>query len=147
MLAWKCVSRHNGVHFFDISTSESGPDMLIFLNVDLEMCIAQHRIFRKWSEHVVAYRVDLEMCFAQQKACNLSSPTRQVVPHPLFWQISFPTLWNHKSLEKKIVNRVLLTFLRAVTFPFFDLLSSSLFRPDSSHLCFSISPSCPKFNN
>ena len=25
MLTWKCASRHNGVHFFDISTSESGP--------------------------------------------------------------------------------------------------------------------------
>ena len=25
ILTWKCASRHNGVHFFDISTSKSGP--------------------------------------------------------------------------------------------------------------------------
>ena len=26
ILTWKCASRHNGVHFFDISTSKSGPN-------------------------------------------------------------------------------------------------------------------------
>ena len=25
ILTWKCASRHNGVHFFDIATSKSGP--------------------------------------------------------------------------------------------------------------------------
>ena len=25
---WKCASRHNGVHFFDISTSKSGPTLV-----------------------------------------------------------------------------------------------------------------------
>jgi hypothetical protein len=25
ILTWKCASRHNGVHFFDISTTKSGP--------------------------------------------------------------------------------------------------------------------------
>ena len=28
ILTWKCASRHNGVHFFDISTSKSGPNMV-----------------------------------------------------------------------------------------------------------------------
>ena len=27
ILTWKCASRHNGVHFFDISTSKSGPTL------------------------------------------------------------------------------------------------------------------------
>ena len=27
---WKCASRHNGVHFFDISTSKSGPILVCF---------------------------------------------------------------------------------------------------------------------
>ena len=27
ILTWKCASRHNGVHFFDISTSKSAPRM------------------------------------------------------------------------------------------------------------------------
>ena len=30
ILTWKCASRHNGVHFFDISTSKSGPDAEVF---------------------------------------------------------------------------------------------------------------------
>ena len=40
ILTWKCASRHNGVHFFDISTSKSGPTMVCFVHFDLEMCFA-----------------------------------------------------------------------------------------------------------
>ena len=40
LLTWTCASRHNGVHFFDISTSKSGPNMVCFLHFDLEMCFA-----------------------------------------------------------------------------------------------------------
>ena len=36
----KCASRHNGVHFFDISTSKSGPTLRCFVHFDLEMCFA-----------------------------------------------------------------------------------------------------------
>ena len=40
ILTSKCASRHNGVHFFDISTSKSGPRMVCFVHFDLEMCFA-----------------------------------------------------------------------------------------------------------
>ena len=40
LLAWKCASRHNGVHFFDISTPESGPTLVCFVHFDLETCFA-----------------------------------------------------------------------------------------------------------
>ena len=53
----KCASRHNGVHFFDIATSKSGPSMVCFVHFDCEMCFApqrralfRHRNFQKWSE-------------------------------------------------------------------------------------------------
>ena len=36
----KCASRHNGVHFFNISTSKSGPELVCFVHFDLEMCFA-----------------------------------------------------------------------------------------------------------
>ena len=56
----KCASRHNGVHFFDISTSKSGPELVCFVHFDLEMCFApqrralfQHLNFQKWSERGV----------------------------------------------------------------------------------------------
>ena len=57
ILTWKCASRHNGVHFFDISTSKSGPKLRCFVHFDLEMCFApqrralfRHLNFQKWSE-------------------------------------------------------------------------------------------------
>ena len=57
ILTWKCASRHNGVHFFNISTSKSGPNLVCFVHFDLEMCFApqrralfRHRNFQKWSE-------------------------------------------------------------------------------------------------
>ena len=39
LLTSKCASRHNGVHFFDISTSKSGPRMVCFGHFHLEMCL------------------------------------------------------------------------------------------------------------
>ena len=60
MFTSKCASRHNGVHFFDISTSKSAPTMVCFLHFDLEMCFAPQRraLFRhlkcqKWSAPLV----------------------------------------------------------------------------------------------
>ena len=43
ILTSKCASRHNGVHFFDISTSKSGPTMVCFVHFDFEMCFAPQR--------------------------------------------------------------------------------------------------------
>ena len=55
ILTSKCASRHNGVHFFNISTSKSGPRMVCFVHFDFKMCFApqrralfQHRNFQKW---------------------------------------------------------------------------------------------------
>ena len=43
ILTSKCASRHNGVHFFDIATSKSGPKLVCFVHVDFEMCFAPKR--------------------------------------------------------------------------------------------------------
>ena len=58
ILTSKCASRHNGVHFFDISTSKSG-HVVCFVHFDLEMCFApqrgalfRHLNFQKWSRGV-----------------------------------------------------------------------------------------------
>ena len=57
MLTSKCAWRHNRVHFFDISTSKSGPNPWCFYHFDFEMCFApqgralfRHLNFQKWSE-------------------------------------------------------------------------------------------------
>ena len=43
ILSSKCASRHNGVHFFDISTSKSGPTLRRFVHFDSEICFAPQR--------------------------------------------------------------------------------------------------------
>ena len=43
ILTSKCASRHNGVHFFDISTSKSGPTLRCFVRFDFKMCFAPQR--------------------------------------------------------------------------------------------------------
>ena len=43
ILTWTCHSRHNGVHFFDISTSKSGPELMCFVHFDVQMCFAPQR--------------------------------------------------------------------------------------------------------
>ena len=43
ILTSRCASRHNGVHFFDIATSKSGPSMVCFVHFDLEMCFVPQR--------------------------------------------------------------------------------------------------------
>ena len=60
ILTSKCASRHNGVHFFDISTSKSGPTLRCFVHFDFDMCyrpqsraLFRHLNFQKWSENGV----------------------------------------------------------------------------------------------
>ena len=43
ILTSKCASRHNCVHFFNISTAKSGPELVCLYNFDLEMCFAPQR--------------------------------------------------------------------------------------------------------
>ena len=38
ILAWKCASRHNGLHFFDIPTSKSAPRLKCLVHFDFEKC-------------------------------------------------------------------------------------------------------------
>ena len=53
----KCASRHNGVHFFDISTSKSRPNPSVFNTFYFQMrfapqrrALVQHLNFQKWSD-------------------------------------------------------------------------------------------------
>ena len=80
ILTWKCASRHNGVHFFDIATSKSGPRMVCFVHFDLEMCFApqrralfRHRNFQKWSDHGVFCTFWLQNVLRATTACTFST--------------------------------------------------------------------------
>ena len=80
ILTSKCASRHNGVHFFDISTSKSGPYMVCFVHFDLEMCFApqrralfRHLNFQKWSDHGVFCTCSLRNVLRATTACTFST--------------------------------------------------------------------------
>ena len=80
LLTWKCASRHNGVHFFDISTSKSGPKLRCFVHFDLEMCFApqrralfRHLNFQKWSEAEVFWTFWLGNVLRATTACTFST--------------------------------------------------------------------------
>ena len=71
VLTWKCASRHNGVHFFDISTSKSVPTMVCFVHFHFEMCFAPQRRDISTSKSaptmVCFVHFHFEMCFAPQR--------------------------------------------------------------------------------
>ena len=80
ILTSNCASRHNGVHFFDISTSKSGPNMVCFVHFDFEMCFTpqrralfRHLNFQKCSEHGVFCSFWLGNVLRATTACNFSS--------------------------------------------------------------------------
>ena len=80
ILTWKCASRHNGVHFFDIATSKSGLTLRCFVHVDFEICFApqrralfKHLNFQKWCEAGVFYAFWLANVLRATTACNFSS--------------------------------------------------------------------------
>ena len=89
ILTSKCASRHNGVHFFDISTSKSGPKLVCFVHFDLEMCFApqrpalfRHRNFQKWSGPGVFCTFWLRNVLRATTACTfLTSQLPKVVRH------------------------------------------------------------------
>ena len=74
LLTLKCASRHNGVHFFDITTSKSAPELRCFVHFDLEMC------------------------FAPQRRVIFHLSSGQMAPHPPLYRAYFSTFRSHKSL-------------------------------------------------
>ena len=80
ILTWKCASRHNGVHFFDISTSRSGPRMVCFVHFHLEMCFApqrrklfRRRNFQTWSDTEEFCTFSLRHVLRATTACTFST--------------------------------------------------------------------------
>ena len=85
VLTWKCASRHNGVHFFDISTSKSAPTLMCFVRFDLEMCFAPQRCalfhhlnFQKWFKLFFWLR----NLIRATTACNFHLSSSQMAPRP-----------------------------------------------------------------
>ena len=77
LLTWKCASRHNGVHFFDIESTSNRQKVARTcgnFTFYFQMCFApqrralfRHLNFQKWSEHGVFCTFYFQMCFAPQR--------------------------------------------------------------------------------
>ena len=86
ILTSKCASRHNGVHFFDISTSKSGPSMVCFVS----KCASRHNgvhffdisTSKSGPALVCFVHFDLEMCFVPQRRAIFHLSSGQLAPHP-----------------------------------------------------------------
>ena len=122
----KCASRHNGVHFLDVSTSKSGPRMVCFVHFHFEMCFAPQRraLFRhlncqKWSEPLVFLTFWLGNVLRATTACNFSSLIWPAGSAPVALA-SLP-----KSLEKHSVSR--LSYFSRICIFFLLTLSLLLF--------------------
>ena len=102
ILTWKCASRHNGVHFFDIATSKSRPTLRCFLHFHFEMCFApqrralfRHRNFQKWSEPLVFCTFWLGNVLRATTACTFSTSELQKVVRE--WCILYILTWKCAS--------------------------------------------------
>ena len=98
----KCASRHNGVHFFDIATSKSGPNPWCFVHFDLEMCFApqrralfRHLNFQKWSEPLVFCTFWLGNVLRATTACTFS--TSQLPKVVRTWCVLYILTWKCAS--------------------------------------------------
>ena len=128
ILTWKCASRHNDVHFFDISTSKSAPNLVC--------CV----LCTFWLRHVLRATT----------ACNFSSLIWPAGSAPA----ALASLLFDPPPQIVGKTQCFATFLpfRAPGSSFFwlfllsDLLFSSLLFSDSSHLCFSLCLYCRKFD-
>ena len=102
ILTSKCASRHNGVHFFDIATSKSGPRMVCFVHFYLEMC------------------------FAPQRRAIVHLSSAQMASHAPLWRAYFSTRWCHKSSGRTQCFATFLPFHAPASSFFWLFLFSSL---------------------
>ena len=102
ILTWKCASRHNGVHFFNIRTLKSGANMWCFVHFDFEMCFApqrralfRHLNFQKWSEPGVFCTFSLRNVLRATTACTFS--TSQLPKVVRSWCVLYILTWKCAS--------------------------------------------------
>ena len=153
ILTSKCASRHNGVHFFDISTSKSGPALVCFLHFHLEMCFApQRRALFSTSQLPKVAQTWCVLYILTSKCASRHKGVQFFISHLANWlrtrrfsRAYFSTLRRHKSFEKHSVSRLsyLFAHLHLLSSNSFSstLLSSNLF--PSLCLCPALLFICP----
>ena len=149
ILTSKCASRHNAMHFFDISTYKSAPRPPVFNTFDFQMCFApqrralfRHLNFQKCSETLSFQHFLLPNVLRATTPCTFSTSQlpkllRTQVFNTFYFQMCFApqrrALFQHLNFQKWSDPEVFCTFslrnrLRATTACNF----SSLISPDVS---------------
>ena len=149
ILTSTCASHHYGLHFFDISTSKSGPRMVCFVHFDLEMRFApqrralfRHLNFQRWSENGVCLYLLTWKCASHHNGVQLFiSHLPRCLRTRRFSEPTFQPSGATKP-RKNNVFRDFPTFSR--TCIFFLLIFSLLTLLPAD--CFFISPCCRKFD-
>ena len=156
ILTSKCASCHNGVHFFDISTSKSGPRIVFFVQFDFEMCFApqgralfRHLNFQKWSDPGVLCTFWLRNVLRATTACICLSLIWPAGSAPaasasLLFDPPEPQIIG-KTRDFPAFSRICIFFLLALSLPSASLFYSSLLCASSPSLLF-ICPYCRKFD-
>ena len=133
LLTWKCASRHNTLHFFDISTSKSGPTLVCFVHFDLDMYFPPPRRAIFLISHLASWlhtRHFSEPTFRPSRATN-------------HWKKSSDSRLSYLFAHLPLLSSLSFSFL-IYSLLFFSSLTLTL--SDSSHLCFSICAYCRKFD-
>ena len=120
ILTSKCASRHNGVHFFDIATSKSGPNLVCFVHFDFDMCFAPQRraIFHLSSGQLAPLRTRRfsEPTFRPSGATNHWKNTKcfatflpfRASASSFFWLFLFSDLLSSNLLSSPLLSSALL---------------------------------------
>ena len=86
ILTSKCASRHNGVHFFDISTSKSGSNLVCFVHLT-STCASRHNCVQFFISHLASWL----------RTRRFSEPTFRPSGATNHWKNTvfrdFPTFW------------------------------------------------------
>ena len=153
-------------HFFDISTSKSGPKLKCLVHFDLEVCFApQRRALFRHRDFKCAPKLStfwLRNMLRATTACTFSSfiwphgSTPAALASLLFDPLEptvlpFSRTWIFFLLRLFFWSSFFFSSLFFPSLPFYSLLSSpllssSLLFSDSSHLCFSMCLYCRKFD-
>ena len=124
------------MHFFDISTSKSGPNLVCFVHFEWKCASRQNGAHffdiatSKSGPNVRCFvRFDFEMCFAPQRRAIFHLSSGQLAPHPSLSSL----LFSSRLVSSRLVSSLLFSSLPFPSLPFSSLLFSILLL----HLCFS----------
>ena len=133
ILTSKCASRHNGVHFFDISTSKSGPRMVV-LYILTSKRASRHNGVQFFISHLASWL----------RTRRFSEPTFRPSGAPNHWK---NTVFRDFPTFSRICIFFLLTLSLLLLFLLIFLLSaSSLLCFSSVHIVGSLTSKLPSKN-